>query len=614
MAERQSMPSDDIGEQSYYHKFHIPVMGTGFTIDSPLRVAKFGISSVISIGDDILMEQMRKFHSEKNNLPYEPIDAKEDDSRARRITAYLNVIDTIVKRQMKELKQLPFEDDNDITKYFRMLPESDIKDEYYNMLKESDQALKIKLQDNLRDKIISGSIDVNIMSKIDRDKVVRGVTLPPGQGIAMSAFRGFALSTLRSSIVFSAGMNRRLYNYINNFEDFLPDANGLLKKKIILKVSDFRSAYIQGKLLAKSGVWVSEYRIESGLNCGGHAFATKGQLMGPILDEFKIRRDEFVSDLYDYYKTAIARKGYTPKTIPYNVYITAQGGIGTFEENEFLLSHYNLYRTGWGTPFLLVPEVTNVDDDHLEKLAAADETDIQLSENSPLGIPFWNLKTSTSENNRLKLIEEGNPGSSCPKGFLSFNTEFTKKELCIASRAYQKMKLKNISNQDLTFEKKEALEKYTVTKACLCRDLAGGVLSKNKIEPNPLTTICCGPGIVNFSKVTTLEKMIDHIYGRVSLLSDKGRPHMFIKELQLYYDYIITESEKASIGMVEKTSAYFSEFIDNINSGIDYYKNLAQEFSENQREQFLKDLDSIRLEIDDFYSRMRAEFSIGLLH
>ena len=614
MAERQFMPSDNIGEQNYYHRFHIPVMGTGFTIDSPLRVAKFGISSVISIGDDILIEQMRKFHSEKNNLPYEAIDAKEDDSRARRITAYLNLVDLVVKKQIEELKNLPFEDDTDISKYFRMLPDSDLKDEYTSMLNEKDQALKLKLQNDLRNKILPGSIDVNIMSKIDRDKVVRGVTLPPEQGIAMSAFRGFALSTLRSSIVFSAGMNRRLYNYISSFEDFLPDEKGCLKKKITLKVSDFRSAYIQGKLLAKSGVWVSEYRIESGLNCGGHAFATKGQLMGPILDEFKIRRDEFVSDLYEYYKTAIARKGFSPKSTPYKVYITAQGGIGTFEENEFLIRHYDLFRTGWGTPFLLVPEVTNVDDDHLEKLAAADEKDIQLSENSPLGIPFWNLKTSSAEKNRLKAIEDGKPGSSCPKGFLSFNTEFTKKELCTASHAYQKMKLKSISKQDLSFEKKEALKKYTLTKACLCRDLAGGVLSRNKIEPNPLTTICCGPGIVNFSKVTTLEKMTDHIYGRVSLLSDNNRPHMFIKELQLYYDYIISESEKASIGMVEKTSAYFSEFIDNINSGIDYYKKLAQEFSENQREQFLRDLDSIRLDIEDFYSRINMELSIGLSH
>jgi hypothetical protein len=48
-----------------------------------------------------------------------------------------------------------------------------------------------------------------------------------------------------------------------------------LNKKIILKVSDFRSAMIQ-ELLART--LVSEYRIESGLNCGGHAFATEGHL------------------------------------------------------------------------------------------------------------------------------------------------------------------------------------------------------------------------------------------------------------------------------------------------------------------------------------------------
>lgn len=34
------------------HTFHIPVMGLAFTIDSPLRVAHYGIDSVISIMDD----------------------------------------------------------------------------------------------------------------------------------------------------------------------------------------------------------------------------------------------------------------------------------------------------------------------------------------------------------------------------------------------------------------------------------------------------------------------------------------------------------------------------------------------------------------------------------
>ena len=85
-------------------------------------------------------------------------------------------------------------------------------------------------------------------------------------------------SKLSSSVVFSAGMNPRLYSYLEEFEHFFPNENGELKKKIIIKVSDFRSAMIQEIFLQK-GLWVSEYRIESGLNCGGHAFATDGLLM-----------------------------------------------------------------------------------------------------------------------------------------------------------------------------------------------------------------------------------------------------------------------------------------------------------------------------------------------
>jgi len=39
------------------HTFSIPVMGLAYTIDSPIRVAHFGISSVISIMDDELIEK-----------------------------------------------------------------------------------------------------------------------------------------------------------------------------------------------------------------------------------------------------------------------------------------------------------------------------------------------------------------------------------------------------------------------------------------------------------------------------------------------------------------------------------------------------------------------------
>src|SRR5450830_598380 len=91
------------------HTFHIPVMGTGFMIDAPLRVAKYGISSVISLVDDVLIEQMRRFHSENAGEPYEEIGNKDEDARARRITAYLNLLDRLIHRQVESLQASPFE-------------------------------------------------------------------------------------------------------------------------------------------------------------------------------------------------------------------------------------------------------------------------------------------------------------------------------------------------------------------------------------------------------------------------------------------------------------------------------------------------------------------------
>lgn len=58
------------------HTFHIPVMGLAYTIDSPIRVAHYGISSVISITDDELIEKMRAFYSRKFSLPYREITQK----------------------------------------------------------------------------------------------------------------------------------------------------------------------------------------------------------------------------------------------------------------------------------------------------------------------------------------------------------------------------------------------------------------------------------------------------------------------------------------------------------------------------------------------------------
>ena len=80
-----------------YHKFHIPVMGLAYTIDTPIKVARFGISSVISIVEDRLIEMMRKHYYPTIDQEYFPITSHEEDFRAKRITDYLNLINTIVQ-------------------------------------------------------------------------------------------------------------------------------------------------------------------------------------------------------------------------------------------------------------------------------------------------------------------------------------------------------------------------------------------------------------------------------------------------------------------------------------------------------------------------------------
>ncbi|MCK4605765.1 MAG: hypothetical protein KAU35_00575, partial [candidate division Zixibacteria bacterium] len=122
--------SMDSSAQKNPHLFHIPVMGTGFSIDTPLRVAKYGISSTISLVDDVLIEQMRRFHCRRLGLQYLEIPYGDEDARANRVTAYLDLLDELVRDQVRALQSSPFEPGSEITRYFEMLPDSPLKESY----------------------------------------------------------------------------------------------------------------------------------------------------------------------------------------------------------------------------------------------------------------------------------------------------------------------------------------------------------------------------------------------------------------------------------------------------------------------------------------------------
>jgi len=563
------------------HTFHIPVLGLGYSIDTPLKVARYGISSVLSIVDDELTERMRKFHCTANDLDYILIKKEENDGRARRITAYLDLISKLVDQQFTALRAEPFTAGMDIHTYFELLPENSLlKGQYLQMLGLDEGKEKENLQQELRLQMKAGNIDVNIMSKVDKANYTANQENSGNDYTdALAAMRGFGNSILSSSVVISAGLNPRLYTYMEKCLDFYPDLNGQIKKKIILKVSDFRSALIQAKMLAKKGLWVAEFRVESGLNCGGHAFATEGLLLGPILEEFKQKRSELRTELSGIYQTALLNKGITLTKDPV-LKFTAQGGIGTAGENAFLLNYYQLDATGWGSPFLLVPEATNVDGQTLAALTAAKQDDFYVSNSSPLGVLFNNFKNSTIEEQRLQRIEKGRPGSPCTKKFLSTNTEFTELPICTASREYQRLKIKQLETTEpdpvLFAEKFEAITE----KICLCEGLCASAYLKNDMlrpRENKAVSICPGPNLAYFSRQYTLKEMIGHIYGRETITFKFNRPNLFINELHLYVDYLKKDLSGQLHDLNAKKTKYFEKFREELFKGINYYRDLIPE-------------------------------------
>ena len=581
------------------HSFHIPVMGIGFTIDTPIKVAQYGMDSVVSLVDDILLEKLRKMYCGKLDLPYSEITDKFEDFRAKRITSYLNLLNNIAEKKFEELKNATIDKGQGIKDYFNMLPDSsEIKEEFKSLTSHSFNLSEIKTW--VKDKLSMGSIDVNIMTKVDKDNYSNGEKLPSEYNDAHAALRGYANSDLSSSIVLSAGMNPRLYSYIEQFEDFYPNSDGEIKKKIILKVSDYRSALIQGKFLAKKGIWVSEYRIESGLNCGGHAFASDGHMMGPILAEFRDKRQELVDSVYEVLENALRDKDAIIPNEKLQIKISAQGGVGTAEEHQFLLDYFKVDSVGWGTPFLLVPEATNVDDTTLNMMVKAKEDDLYLSGISPLGVPFNSLRGNTKDVERLKWINEGRPGSPCPKRYVALDTEFSERGLCTASRQYQKAKIKQLDELNLSKEEyKKSFDKI-VEKSCTCVGLGTPVLLIHGLETKAEgegVAACPGPNMAYFSKIMKLSEMVDHIYNRTNVISRNDRPNMFVKELYIYLDYVKSKIEEAKEATTAKQKKTLVSMVKNLNESRDYYQSMFTSIKDKFKDTKLKitsDLDSIK--------------------
>ncbi len=585
------------------HSFHIPVMGIGFTIDTPLKVAALGIDSVISLVDDMLLEKLRKMYCEKFELPYKEITDNLDDFRAKRITSYLNLMHTSAQKKFEALKNEISETNNDLKTYFSILPDSSTLKQEFNRITE-EYLNPNQLKNWLKENLSMGSIDVNIMTKVDKENYAKNEKLPSIYNDAHAALRGYAQSDLSSSLILSAGMNPRLYSYLEEFDDFYPDTNNQIKKKIVLKVSDYRSALIQGKFLAKKGIWISEYRIESGLNCGGHAFATDGFLMGPILAQFRDQKKELLSSVHAVLCTALTQKNkHVPQQI-LPVKITAQGGVGTAEEHQFLIDHYQVDTVGWGTPFLLVPETTTVDSSTISQLIKAKEDDLYLSDISPLGVPFNSLKGNTKDLEKTVRIQNDKPGSPCPKKYVALNKEFNTKGLCTASRQYQHKKINELKSKELSQEAYDSAFKKIVEKSCTCVGLGTSALIAHnldrKVEGDGVS-ICPGPNMAYFSKLMSLKNITDHIYGRDNMMLREDRPNMFIKELDIYINYLKDAFHDLQESTQSRQKKYLLTFSKNLHEGINYYQQTFSSlkgYFEKQSEQITTSLTTYQSELN----------------
>ncbi|MAG56074.1 MAG: hypothetical protein CMJ83_07270 [Planctomycetes bacterium] len=586
------------------HTFHVPVMGIGFTIDTPVRLAPLGIDSSISLVNESVIEAARTYHSRQQGRPCSPIPDGAPDARARRITAYLNLVDELVTQEVERLRESSFDDPDGIRRFFELLPDESSKRQEFLAVEAMDPGPgREEARNALRPLLKPGTIGVNIMTKLDGDKDAKGNPRGLHGSDAQEALRGFALSTVAGPMIFSAGTNPALFAYLGDFPDFFPDEQGRTKKTIILKVSDFRSAQIQGRMLARRGLWVSEYRFESGLNCGGHVFPTEGLLTGPILREFADRRTELEGGLFAAYRKGLAARGLTaPEQAP-PVKITAQGGIGTADEDSFLRHEYGLDGTGWGTPFLMVPEAVLLDPRSLADLLEAKKEDVQLTWSSPLGVRIWWLKTAPSEEARQQRVAAGRPGSICTGRHLALNADYGSVPLCKASRAYERRRKTELDPKDPDYA---LLVERVEAPACICVDLCGAFFAVAESEDPPPSAICPGPNIVNFQQERSLHEMVDHIYGRASVLTRQDRPHLFLREVEIYLQVFEEDLSCFGTALQNRTPEQLTRTLDNLDKGLTYYESIVPALSPPARGLLTQGIPVLRRSIAESRRRLEA--------
>src|SRR5690606_7012113 len=103
-------------------------------------------------------------------------------------------------------------------------------------------------------------------------------------------------------------------------------------------------------------------------------------------------------------------------------------------------------------------------------------------------------------------------------------------------------------------------------KACLCVGLANASYLENGMEikgQQQGVVICPGPNLAYFNKITSLSDMVQHIYGKINLLTVTNRPHVFIKELLMHVIHLQKAVTDCSGVMTALQQQKWTEFKNN---------------------------------------------------
>jgi hypothetical protein len=98
-----------------------------------------------------------------------------------------------------------------------------------------------------------------------------------------------------------------------------------------------------------------------------------------------------------------------------------------------------------------------------------------------------------------------------------------------------------------------------------------------KPRENKAVAICPGPNLAYFKNIFSLDEMVKHIYGKIDILNSPQRPHIFLKELDLYINYLQTDIQNHVKDLTDKKRKQLTKFKDQLQEGINYYKQLFNE-------------------------------------